>query len=95
MNISDRIAILIKEKGISTRALEQAIGCSNGVISRCISKGTDISSLWVSKIIEIHNDINPTWLLTGKGDIYYNTSSTTTQTTELSSLLALIREKEL
>ena len=76
-NISDRIAILIKEKGISTRALEQAIGCSNGVISRCISKGTDISSLWVSKIIEIHNDINPTWLLTGKGDIYYNTSSTT------------------
>ena len=93
-NISDRIAILIKEKGISTRALEQAIGCSNGVISRCISKGTDISSLWVSKIIEIHNDINPTWLLTGKGDIYYNTSSTTTQTTELSSLLALIREKE-
>lgn len=48
-NISDRIAILIKEKGISTRALEQAIGCSNGVISRCISKGTDISSLWVSK----------------------------------------------
>lgn len=28
------------------------------------------------------------------GDIYYNTSSTTTQTTELSSLLALIREKE-
>ena len=61
-NISDRIAILIKEKGISTRALEQAIGCSNGVISRCISKGTDISSLWVSKIIEIHNDINPTLL---------------------------------
>lgn len=93
-NISDRIAILIKEKGISTRALEQAIGCSNGVISRCISKGTDISSLWVSKIIEIYNDINSTWLLTGKGDIYYNTSSTTTQTTELSSLLALIREKE-
>lgn len=44
--------------------------------------------------IEIYNDINSTWLLTGKGDIYYNTSSTTTQTTELSSLLALIREKE-
>ena len=74
-NISDRIAILIKEKGISTRALEQAIGCSNGVISRCISKGTDISSLWVSKIIEIHNDINPTWLLTGK-DAHTKTFST-------------------
>lgn len=69
MNISDRIAILIKEKGISIRALEQAIGCSNGVISRCINKGTDISSLWVSKIIETYSDIDSTWLLTGKGDM--------------------------
>ena len=97
-NISDRIATLIKEKGISTRALEQTIGCSNGVISRCINKGTDISSLWVSKIVETYNDINPTWLLTGKGDIYINSSPTlpmqTQQTTEISPFLMLIHEKD-
>ncbi len=65
--ISDRIALIIEEKGISIRSLEQSIGCSNGVISRCLSKGTDISSLWVSKIIETFQDVNAEWLLTGEG----------------------------
>lgn len=71
-NISDSIRAFIKEQGISARALEQAIGCSNGVISRCISKGTDISSQWVSKIIEIYPHLNPTWLLLGEGDMFRN-----------------------
>ena len=68
-NISDRIAIYVRTKGLSIRALEQSIGCSNGVISRCVTKKTDISSAWVSKIIETYNDINPDWLLTGQGEM--------------------------
>ncbi len=71
-NFSDNISIFLKAKGLSARALEQQIGCSNGVISRCISKGTDISSQWVSKIIETYPDINPSWLLSGIGDMYLN-----------------------
>ena len=66
-NISDRIAQIIKKEGISTRAFEQQIGCSNGVISKCINKGTDISSQWVSKIIETYSEVDPKWLLTGEG----------------------------
>lgn len=69
MNISDRLNLLIKEKGTSIRALEQTIGCSNGVLSRCINKNTDISSVWVSKIIETYKDVNPRWLLTGEGEM--------------------------
>ena len=68
-NFSDRISRFLREKGISIRGLEQMIGCSNGVISRCISKKTDISSQWVSKIIEIFPDLNPTWLLLGEGSM--------------------------
>lgn len=68
-NISDRIALIIKERGLSTRAFEQTIGCSNGVISKCINKGTDISSQWVSKIIETFVEIDPKWLLTGEGSM--------------------------
>lgn len=68
-NFSDNLAAFLNEKGISIRALEQQIGCSNGVISRSINKGTDISSQWVSKIIEIYPDLNPTWLLLGKGEM--------------------------
>ena len=66
-NISNRIGQIIKDRGISTRAFEQQIGCSNGVISKCINKGTDISSQWVTKIIETFVEINPRWLLTGEG----------------------------
>lgn len=66
---SDNLAKFLGIKGVSIRALEQRIGSSNGVISRSISKGTDISSQWVSKIIEAYPDLNPTWLLTGKGEM--------------------------
>lgn len=66
-NISDRIAQIIAYLNVSTRSFEQQIGCSNGVIARCINKGTDISSFWVSKIIETHSAINSDWLLTGRG----------------------------
>lgn len=77
-NISDRLNEIIKEKGISTRAFEQAIGCSNGVISRCINKGTDIQSQWLSKIIDTYKDINSSWLLSGKGDMLQTPSSPST-----------------
>lgn len=67
--ISDRILKIANRENISVRALEQKIGCSNGVLSKSIQKGTDISSLWVSKIIETMPQYNAQWLLTGKGEI--------------------------
>lgn len=79
-NISDRIALIIKEEGISIRAFEQHIGCSNGVISKCINKGTDISSLWVSKIIETFPKIDPKWLLTGEGTMLSHPTTPTPPT---------------
>lgn len=72
-NISENIGVFLKDIGVSIRALEQTIGCSNGVIARCISKGTDISSQWVSKIIETYPQLNPTWLLLGEGNMYKDT----------------------
>ena len=71
--ISDRISQIANIKGISIRALEQRIGCSNGVLSKCILKGTDIGSVWVSKILEILPDINAKWLLTGEGEMMNRT----------------------
>lgn len=82
-NISDRIALIIKEEGISIRAFEQHIGCSNGVISKCINKGTDISSLWVSKIIETFPKVDPKWLLTGEGSMLASSSSSSPSSTSI------------
>lgn len=74
MKISDRIAAFIQAKGISTRALEQKIGCSNGLLGKCINKRTEISSQWISKIIEAFPDINSEWFMTGKGSMFKNNS---------------------
>lgn len=65
--ISERIVKILDNEGISTRAFELKIGASNGLIARCIGKGTDISSVWVSKIIETFPQYNAKWLLTGEG----------------------------
>ena len=52
---------------MSTRGFEKTIGTSNGVIARCIQKNSDISSGWLSKIIEEFPKYSAEWLLTGKG----------------------------
>jgi hypothetical protein len=69
MNISDRLLKIVNNEGISVRLLEKKIGCSNGVLAKCIQKGTDISSLWLSKFIEIFPKYDAKWLLTGNGDM--------------------------
>lgn len=68
-NILDRIKAYISSKGISIRQLERNIGASNGVLSTAIKKGTDISSKWLSKIVELDSTLNARWLLTGIGDM--------------------------
>jgi len=67
--ISDRILKIVQNEGISIRSLERKISCSNGVLAKCIQKGTDINSLWLSKIIETLPAYNADWLLTGRGEM--------------------------
>ena len=67
MNFSTRLKQIIIKKGLSIRAFEEKLGCSVGTINRCINKKTDIGSSLVMKIIDTYNDVNPEWLLTGKG----------------------------
>lgn len=75
--IPDRIGIYCSKKNLSIRKLESAIGASNGLISGAIKKGSDISSAWISLIVENFRDINPRWLLTGEGDMLLNEKQTT------------------
>jgi hypothetical protein len=68
--ISDRILQILNNENISTRFFEIKIGASNGLIHRCVGKGSDISSAWVSKIIENFPHYNARWLLTGEGSMF-------------------------
>lgn len=62
-----RIKQLVDNEGISMTLLEGQIGASKGVLSRALSKDTDIQCKWLVKIVEIYPRYDTEWLLTGKG----------------------------
>src|SRR5690349_16930100 len=66
-NILFRINQIAENEGITITALETKIGASKGVLSRALQKGTDISSKWVSAVVENYPLYNAMWLLTGVG----------------------------
>jgi phage repressor protein C with HTH and peptisase S24 domain len=68
MNI-DRISKFIDYEGVSNRQFEMKIGASNGVITRAVRNKTDIQSKWITLILENYPQINPSWLVTGKGEM--------------------------
>lgn len=69
MNFSTRLKKIINSQGLSIRAFEEKIGCSIGVINRCINKNTDVQSSVVIKIFTAFRDISPEWLLLGEGEM--------------------------
>lgn len=71
--ILSRIKTLADSEGISIGAIERAIGASRGVISKAITKGTDIQSKWLELICEKFPQYSPIWLLTGEGKMLRET----------------------
>lgn len=68
--ILSRINSIAEQEEISITALEKKIGASKGVLSRALSKGSDIQSKWISAVVENYQQYNVEWLITGKGDMY-------------------------
>ena len=67
--MNERLKQFIDYLGISTRNFEQKISTSNGQIARFLTKGTTIQSDIMSKIFDVFPDLNPDWLLLGKGEM--------------------------
>ena len=67
MQLNDRIRELIQNEGISVRALEKSIGASDGVISKALRTGTDISAKWIVAISENYPQYSLGWLVGGHG----------------------------
>lgn len=76
--IIDRIKAYSDLKGISIRQIEATIGASNGVVSNAIKRERDIQSKWISAFVDNYRDVNPEWLLTGKGNMLLDESATRT-----------------
>jgi len=68
--ILDRIKQYYEYKGIPVAAFEKSIGVSNGALSKQIKKkGATIGSDKLENILIKYDDINPDWLLTGRGEM--------------------------
>jgi len=66
--IVDRILKIIELKNINKNIFYKETGLSNGFLD----KVKDIGSSKIEYILIAYPDINPTWLLTGKGDMLNN-----------------------
>lgn len=67
--ILDRIKEYIDKKGITIAAFERSIGMSNASFGKSLKGGKAIGTDKLENILSIYSDINPSWLLTGEGNM--------------------------
>ena len=103
MKAVDRLYDYLNVKGLKPTAVEKAIGLYNGYLSAQRKRQADIGEGMMNKIIDYCRDINPEWLLTGKGkmfreiyvDVTPSPSNNSVSTDSSMALLSLIREKDI
>lgn len=69
MSVASRIRQFIENKGISKRKFDEKISQSDGYIGKQIRNDASIGSEVLEKICALFPELNPTWLLTGKGQM--------------------------
>lgn len=69
MKIIDRILLFINHKNMSMRSFDMSIGVGNGYTSKQSKSGASVGSDVLERIIDTYPDLNPLWLITGKGDM--------------------------
>lgn len=74
--VSERVGIFLEKKGISFYAFENNLNVSRGSISKAVKEGKSIGSNTLENILNLYPDLNPTWLLTGEGNMLKEESNT-------------------
>ena len=84
----ERVKIIIESKHLSISGFEKKTGMSNNSIQTAIKKNANLKDNTLNTIINTFPDIDPTWLLTGKGEmtIQENTISSNDRILEIESL---------
>ena len=77
MKAIERLIQYIDYKGFSNRSFEIQIGLSNGYIGTQSKRNADLGESILNKILDNCLDINPIWLISGKGDMLKNTETRT------------------
>lgn len=69
-NTLDRIKKYLDFKDITVHAFEKSLSFSNGSFASQLKNNKTIGVDKLENILIFYNDINPEWLLTGKGDMF-------------------------
>lgn len=67
--ILERLKEFMDHKGITIAAFERSIGMSNASFGKSLKNGKAIGTDKLENILSVYKDINPDWLLTGKGSM--------------------------
>lgn len=68
MSVVKRIKEYLDFKGITNQKFEIEVGYSNGAFGTQLKNNKTIGSDKLEKILTVYNDLNPEWLITGKGE---------------------------
>lgn len=68
-NFIDRIQYFMKQTGINNNQMTVAAGLSVGLIGRAIKSKSSLNSDSIEKILYAYPNLNPNWLLTGRGEM--------------------------
>lgn len=67
--IISRLFTYLRKKGIPHTRFEKEIGLSNGYLNTQLKRNSDLGESVIRKIIDYCLDIDPVWLLTGRGSM--------------------------
>lgn len=68
-NFIERLQYYMSQKGINDNQMTIAAGLSVGLLGKAKNGGKGLSSLSIERILLAYDDINPDWLLTGRGSM--------------------------
>ncbi|MCH2197102.1 helix-turn-helix transcriptional regulator [Kordia sp.] len=75
LDISERIKHIMSLNNMSINEFEKKINVSNNTIGSAIRRKSEFKSDVLNKVLDTFPNINPIWLLTGKGSIQSNNES--------------------
>ncbi|AZJ36919.1 hypothetical protein [Tenacibaculum singaporense] len=82
-----RVEEVINYKRLNIRSFEEIIDVSNNSIGTAIRRKSSFKSNVLNKILHSFPEINPTWLLTGKGEMFLNNIDKTNEPASKYNLL--------
>ncbi len=72
---ADRLQLIMNRKGCTINDLAGQLGASRGMVSHWLNRRNEPQRKMLEKLLLIFPDVNPLWLITGRGEPFFPSSS--------------------